>query len=95
MPGTIEINMRFGPEGVDASEFEQFLDAVVDQFAELGLDVDYTAVASELKTTWSIEVPDSSESALIDALTSLRTALAAVGVEMEHEVLSTRNLALA
>jgi hypothetical protein len=32
---------------------------------------------------------------LIDALTALRTALAGVGVETEHEVVSTRKLALA
>jgi hypothetical protein len=99
MPGTIEIEMRFEAEGDDPTRFEQFLDDVVDEFAKLGVDVDYTAVVSELKATWSIDVPDASESSLIDALTTLRTALAAVGVETElgrrHEVMSTRNLALA
>src|SRR5262245_56525036 len=101
MPGTIEIEMRFETDdGVtDPALFEQFLDDVVDEFAKLGADVDYTAVASEMKATWTIDVPDASEGSLIDALTALRTALAAVGVETElgrrHEVMSTRNLALA
>ena len=69
MPGTIEIEMRFETDdGVtDPALFEQFLDDVVDEFAKLGADVDYTAVASEMKATWTIDVPDASEGSLIDA----------------------------
>jgi hypothetical protein len=99
MPGTIEIEMRFVSDDTDATHFENFLDAVVDAFAALGVDVDYAAVVSEQKATWSIDVPDASESSLIDALTTLRTALAAVGLSKQesgpHESMSTRNLALA
>lgn len=100
MPGMVDIQMRFLTEdgNKDSSGFEAFLDAVIDEFAKQGFEVDYTAAASKLEATFTIDVADASESSLIDALTALRTALAAVGVETEvgrHEVMSTRNLALA
>lgn len=98
MPGMVEIEVRFYAADEDPVRFEVFLDAVVDAFAQRGHDVDYTAVASGLKATFAIDVEDASEDSLIIALTALRTALAAVGVETEidrHEVISTRNLAFA
>lgn len=83
----------------DPARFETFLDAVVDAFLEQGFDVDYTATASALRASFTVEVADSSEGALICALTALGEALAVVtGGETDlgsHEVLSTRKLALA
>jgi hypothetical protein len=57
-------------------------------------------VASELEAAFTIDFADASESSLVDALTALRNALEAKGVETEgpisrHEVVSTRNLAMA
>ena len=95
MSAMFEIEMRFFTQdgGNDPAQFEEFLDGVVDEFANQGFDVDYTAAASAL------EVADGTEDALIHALTALRTVLAAVGIETEglggHEVMSTRKLAMA
>jgi hypothetical protein len=57
-------------------------------------------VASELEAAFTIDFADASESSLVDALTALRNALEAKGVETEgpisrQEVVSTRNLAMA
>ncbi|CAJ1495098.1 hypothetical protein [[Mycobacterium] burgundiense] len=101
MAGMVEIEMRFFASDGDRDpvRFEHFLDAVVDEFAKQGFDVDYSAVASALEATFTIDVSDGSEGALIAGLTALQTALAAVGVDADiaggHEVLSTRKLALA
>ncbi|MFT8179221.1 hypothetical protein ACLXNF_16715 [Mycobacteroides chelonae] len=102
MSAMFEVEMRFFSRdgSSDPIRFEEFLDVVVDEFAKQGLDVDYTAVASELEASFTIEVAqDDPEDGLIAALTTLRAVLTAVGVESEglggHEVVSTRKLAMA
>ncbi len=96
---TIEIKMRFDADDADPSHFEGFLDAVADEFATLGLDVDYTASLANLSAVWVMDVPDASEESFIGALSNLRTALHAVGCHTagwptKHEIVSTsaRNL---
>ncbi|WP_422748015.1 hypothetical protein ACN27E_07915 [Mycobacterium sp. WMMD1722] len=100
LPAMFEIEMQFTTEGGskdDPARFEDFLDSVIDEFAKQGFDVDYTAVASTLEASFTIEVADGSERGLLQAVTALQIALTAVGVEADlgHEVKSTRNLALA
>lgn len=101
MSAMFEIEMRFFTQDGDNDPalFEEFLDGVVDEFANQGFEVDYTAVASALEASFTIEVADGTEDALIDALTVLRTVLTAVGIETEglggHEIMSTRKLAMA
>ncbi|OIN81639.1 hypothetical protein K3U93_04915 [Mycobacterium malmoense] len=104
MPGYYEIEMRFTPGGSsnDHASFEAFLDSVADQLAKLGVEPDYTAVAADLAATWTIDVPDASEDSLINALSTLRAALRAVGCDdagalpaAGHEVIAARHLALA
>lgn len=98
MSALFDVQMRFfaHDDDNDPARFEQFLDDVVDAFAEQGYDVDYTAVASALEATFTIEVADGSESGLITALEAVRAAMKTVGVDLDsHEVMSTRKLALA
>jgi hypothetical protein len=95
----LEIGFKAEDGNDDPARFEEFLDAVVDAFLERGFDVDYSAVASALQASFTVEVEDSSESALISALTALSEALSAVTGGLtdrgSHEVLSTRKLAMA
>jgi hypothetical protein len=101
--GMFEIELRFtvaAGENDLHSQFEALLDTVADELAKLGVDPDYTASVADLTAIWTIDVPDASEQSLIDALTSLKTALHAAGcatstLSPTHEVVSTRHLALA
>jgi hypothetical protein len=102
-----EIELQFTPgdnDPNDHAEFEAFLDSVMDQLADLGVDADYAATAADLAVSWTITVPDASEESLIGALSALRQALASVGCFDDsaavppaggHEVVSARRLVLA
>ncbi|AKN17477.1 hypothetical protein MHAE_04360 [Mycobacterium haemophilum DSM 44634] len=103
MADMYEMEFQFTPGENDPDDyagFEAFLDSITDELANQGFDTDYTAAAAELRASWTIELPDSSEASLIAALGAFQKVLSAAGCfdnarPRGHEVLGARRLALA
>ncbi|MCQ4618354.1 hypothetical protein KBX10_04610 [Corynebacterium sp. CCUG 59401] len=62
------------PKG-STEEFDVFLDRVLDEFYEIGVEADYLADMETLRAEWTITVGSKGLDALIEASTALRTAL--------------------
>ncbi|MGP9725227.1 hypothetical protein ACT3SZ_14550 [Corynebacterium sp. AOP40-9SA-29] len=80
MKHVIQITQQFTRNGDITEAFDEFLDRVLDDFYDRGVDADYLATVSKQEVIWTVTVDaDDRLSALIDASSSLRTALHAAG----------------
>ena len=96
MTTAYNITVEFLPStpGMDADDFELFLDCVMEEFEKLELDVDLTAALARYVAHFLVPVEESTEEGLIKALGSLRTALHAAGCRTagwptEHQIIAT------
>lgn len=73
---SFEISQTFVRPLKGNEPFDEFLDRVMDEADEIGLELDYGADLEALRATWHITVDaDSRLDALIEATSGLRTAL--------------------
>lgn len=90
-----EIRVSFATEDATDENFEDFIECVVDELAQLGQEVDVTGSGAAREASFLMPVEQLSDDALIAALTDLRTALHAAqcatpGWPDANEILSTR-----
>lgn len=80
MNHVIHIEQHLAEDGHAAGSVDQFLDRVLDELYDQGVEADYQATVSALEVVWTLNVNAGDRlDALIDACTFLRVALNAVG----------------
>ncbi|AHW62548.1 Hypothetical protein CGLY_00500 [Corynebacterium glyciniphilum AJ 3170] len=80
MNHVIHIEQHLAEDGHAAGSVDQFLDRVLDELYDQGVEADYQATVSALEVVWTLNVNAGDRlDALIDACTFLRAALNAVG----------------
>lgn len=80
MTHTILITQSFARGGSNTEPFDEFLDRVLDEFYQIGVEADYLANLEELTAEWTITIQSADElESMSSALTALRTALHAAG----------------
>jgi hypothetical protein len=92
------IDIAFQAAAQDAEAFDAFLDRVMDELSNIGVESDVTASLSRYEASFSIPAADLSADSLIASVAALRTALHAAecgtpGWPSAHEWLGTRGIA--
>lgn len=75
MTSMIAIEQLCQPPAGGGEPFDVFLDRVLDEFYEIGVEADYLADMETLRVEWTITVESEGLDALIEASSALRTAL--------------------
>jgi hypothetical protein len=98
MNACFDIELSFQPlEGANTKVFEDFLEHVLEELDNIGVQADLTATLAKYTAIYSLPAENYSDDALIKALSDLRTALLAVECATPdwptaYEVLGTRSV---